>query len=132
MTYRSQQILLEPVKPIKTFLRRGFDSFLQSTTFFLLLYNLCLEAVHALFPLYPIKLLVLSAPTILLEVAKALIRLWTAAGVLRPSSAIRYAAKPAMCGVAMLVPLMVFVAVVRPIQELRILTPAAKISTMLP
>jgi hypothetical protein len=65
-------------------------------------------------------------------VAKALILATTAAGVDKPSSAIKYEAKPATWGVAMLVPLIVLVAEVPPIQELRMLTPGAKISRIEP
>jgi hypothetical protein len=95
--------------------------------------------------------------TTLPEVANDWIRFTTAAGDERPSRAIKYAARPAMWGVAilsqhpfsilnskretegrenanspMLVPEIVLVAVVLPIHELNTLTPGAKTSTKLP
>jgi hypothetical protein len=61
-------------------------------------------------------------------------RLWivalNSAGELFPFKEMRYAATPATWGVAMLVPEMLFVAVVEPIQELVTPKPGAKTSTI--
>jgi heme/copper-type cytochrome/quinol oxidase subunit 2 len=70
-------------------------------------------------------------PLTTLVVALLITALVTALLVLLPA-AMRRTAAPATCGEAMDVPLMVFVAVVDPIQVLVMLLPGAKRSTQLP
>ena len=73
----------------------------------------------------------MPAPVTLPVVALFSMALVTALLVVLPA-AISKAAAPATCGEAMLVPLMVLVAVVEPIQVLVMSLPGAKISTQLP
>ena len=66
------------------------------------------------------------------SVASSLILSDTSSGVFSPSSALRYSASPATCGHAMLVPEMVFVAVLLPVHVLRMSTPGANTSSAMP
>lgn len=97
--------------------------------------SLCLPAFYTVNPLLAIKLVVpLAFPWTVAAVvpASCMMRCATASMSVIPSSDIRYAASPATCGLAMDVPLSVWVAVTLSIPTLCTLTPGAKTSTKRP